>query len=141
MAITAWEILPVMGNAGVFNPTATQYTVQEATDGSNVAFSNGPTIRQILGDNLAANTTYNLSVDIGDRLDNGTPQYTVSLFAGGVLLASITEADFPTTNGLFTTATLSFAFRALHPLNWDNLWKFAFPQTYLARKPTLTMCN
>src|SRR5690606_19648952 len=92
--ITDWQI--VGAASGVFNPTATQYPTQQATDGEQVAYSNGGSIRQTLAAMLEANTTYTLQVDIGDRLDTGVPGYTVELWAGGVLLASVNQTDFPT---------------------------------------------
>ncbi|MEQ8784963.1 MAG: hypothetical protein RIC55_01635, partial [Pirellulaceae bacterium] len=108
-AIPDWEITTGGSSAGVFNATATQYPIMQATDGDQVAFSNGRTFRQVLADTLAANTTYELLVDIGDRADTASPGYSVGLYAGGVLLAEVDQTDFPTANGGFVTATVNFA--------------------------------
>ncbi len=105
-SISGWTITG--GSAGTYNAGAAQYSGPQATDGSNVAYSNGGTISQILGDNLTANTSYHLSVDIGSRLDAPSPGYTVGLYAGGVLLAQVDQTDFPTVNGQFVTASLNF---------------------------------
>jgi fibronectin-binding autotransporter adhesin len=107
-AITGWEITTGAGDAGIFNPTVSQYSAQQATVGAQVAFSNGRTIRQVLGTNLAPNTTYTLLVDIGDRRDTTVPGYSLQIVAGGNLLAQATQADFATTDNSFITARVTF---------------------------------
>src|SRR5207253_9600448 len=68
---------------GVFDPNSSQYTIIQATNGDQVAYSNGGSISQILSDVIAANTVYTLQVDIGDRIDTPSPGYSIGLYTGG----------------------------------------------------------
>ena len=95
--------------AGVFNPiTGIHYSGPGATDGLQVAYSNGggSNIAQILGDTLTANTQYTLRVDIGDRFDTAFGGYTVDFLAGTTVLASDNNTLLP--NDGFLTSTVSF---------------------------------
>lgn len=65
---------------------------QDVPDGSNTAFSNGGDIWQVLRATLAAGTTYNLTVEVGDRTDINLPSHFLELRAGGIILASHRQA-------------------------------------------------
>ena len=84
------------GTGGSFQPTSTYFT--SVPDGNMVAFisSTGGTISQTLGVSLLPDTTYTLSVDVGNRLDgfgSGTG-FSISLDAGSTILKTITAAQF-----------------------------------------------
>ena len=81
---------------------------EQATDGENAAYinSNNTTISQQLSENFNRDTTYELKVDIGNRITSvGMPTYEVRLKAGGVILASDGSVTPP--EGEFETLTLS----------------------------------
>ncbi len=87
--ITSWQASPNPGSSvGVFNITGSTSFNQGAPEGSQVAYSNGGTISQTVSANLAANTTYTLSLDVGSRNDIPFPGYNVELLAGNTVLAS-----------------------------------------------------
>ena len=50
---------------------------------------------------------YTLMVDVGDRPDVNNPGYEIRLLAGGTLLASISESDFPVMENGWVTTMLS----------------------------------
>ncbi|HEY1684326.1 MAG TPA: VPLPA-CTERM sorting domain-containing protein [Tepidisphaeraceae bacterium] len=91
-------------STGVFNPNGdTNYYTSAGLgeiDGFQVAYSNGNAITQTLSATLAANTTYTLSLEVGDRSDinnTGTTfswglydSTTSTLLAGAT---NVTEAD------------------------------------------------
>jgi hypothetical protein len=79
-------------------------------DGSIVAFSNGGTISQMLAASLTANTTYMLSVDVGHRLDGLVTDYSIALYVGNMLLASLPAgtSNSAITPGTFADETLTF---------------------------------
>ncbi len=91
--------------AGTFNPTTTHYA-GEASEGFNVAYSNGPTISQLLAAVLTLGSSYILQVDVGNRLDEPFAGYAVQLFAGGSLLAQ--ENSLSPLSGTFATSTLTY---------------------------------
>lgn len=108
------------GNSGVFNPNGqTEYytaTGLAQIDGNQIAYSNGDTISQTLSATLAANTTYTLSLLVGDRSDvnnSGTvfsyglyDATTNTLLAGAV---NVTEAAaFTGLKGTFINPTASY---------------------------------
>lgn len=113
-AIPGWTITGG-GNAGVFNPGTGQYPGQGATDGSQVAFSNGGnTIAQAVGV-LQAQTQYTLQVDLGDRTDTPFPTYQIQLFAGGQVVAQNATSLTPPDGG-FVTDTVTFTTGTSHPV-------------------------
>lgn len=80
-----------------------------APDGSIVAFSNGSTISQTLtGTSLQANSTYVLSVFVGNRLDNQVSDYSVSLYAGSTLLGTFSGSNGSITPGTFAQEFLTY---------------------------------
>jgi hypothetical protein len=84
-------------------------------DGSIVAYSNGGSISQTLTASLTANTTYILSVFVGHRLDDFAANYTLSLYAGGTLLDSVSGNNGAIPLGTFADETLTFASGAAPP--------------------------
>lgn len=103
----------ITNNAGVYNPPASKYS-SSIPEGSNVAFTNGPSISQTI-DNylLTANTQLTLSVDVGWRLDNILPGYEVQLWAGNYLLVS--ESSTSLVQGGFVTSVLTYNVTDLDP--------------------------
>jgi MYXO-CTERM domain-containing protein len=98
----------------VFNPGTGQYPGQGATEGSQVAFSNGGNvIAQGLATVLQADTNYTLQVDVGDRTDTPFPAYSIELFAGGIQLTTGSNATPP--DGGFATSTATFNPGSSHP--------------------------
>jgi len=95
------------GTAGVWNPSPTQAYGGVAPEGSNVAYSNSGPLSQILTTLLAANTTYTLTVQVGDRGDTAFPGYQVQLLAGSTVLAQCNTCVTPADN-TFTLATVTF---------------------------------
>ena len=98
-------------DTGTFNPTTTSFP-SGIPEGSNVAYSSGPFISQVLSEPLTAGATYTLGVDVGNRSDVLFAGYEVQLRAGGVTLAT---SSGPQPNpGEFTTATVNFTAPAAH---------------------------
>ena len=96
------------GTGGSFQPGPTYYT--SIPDGTTVAFSSGGSISQVLGVSLLPDTTYSLSVDVGNRLDgfgSGTA-YSIGLDAGSTLLNSISGSNSTITPGTFQEETLTY---------------------------------
>jgi hypothetical protein len=114
--LTGWAVI---GDAGAFNPTTNEFP-GEAPEGKNTAYSNGPTISQILTSTLQANTLYTLSVEVGDRLDAPFPGYFIQLLAGGTILAQDNNMLLPG-QGQFLTSTFSFFASSNNPLLGQQL--------------------
>ena len=119
-----------LGVQGTLTVTGSNYFGGVAPDGNNVAilFLGGNDVGtgqevglgQVLTTDLAANTQYTLSVDVGN-IDSGTaqngtffdlsgfPGYRIELLAGGVLLDSLTEGiDAAIGEGEFALRQLTF---------------------------------
>ncbi len=94
------------GVSGEFN-TATRHMTDESTEGDNIAWINSGNISQTLSDTLSENSTYTLSLDLGDRADINAGDYSVALYAGDEVIGVITQEDFPLQNDSFTTVTLT----------------------------------
>ncbi|GBL14129.1 hypothetical protein MTo_01426 [Microcystis aeruginosa NIES-1211] len=95
---------------GVFSPMMAPATTSAFTDpipdGSQTAYSNGGTIRQVLTATLQAKTQYTLGAYVGNRNFQAFPGYSIELWAGGNLLASngsVTPAD-----GRFSLVTVNY---------------------------------
>lgn len=96
------------GFVSTWYPTSSSYP-DGAPEGHNVA-ALGPTafasISQTLADVLTANTHYELTVDVGHRLDLGLSPYSVQLLAGGKVLS---EGTFPDIDpGQFIALTVTY---------------------------------
>jgi hypothetical protein len=101
--IPGWTIAG--GVAGSFQPdTVGAGAFSSVPDGVTVAYSNGATISQTLAASLTANTTYLLSVDVGHRLDGFATDYSIALYVGSTLLASLPPG---TSNGVIPIGTFA----------------------------------
>lgn len=109
-------------SGGVFNATAAQFP-GGVPDGQNFAWLNGGSASQTLTANLTANSEYTLSVGVGERLDSSVsykfPGYSVSLLAGGHVLA--TESSLNPPPGSFLTSTLHFTALSGNPYLGQSL--------------------
>jgi hypothetical protein len=108
------NILGWSGSGGVFNPTTAHFP-GEAPEGQNTGFSNGQPLSQTLTIVLAANTTYTLTVLVGDRLDTAFPGYHVQLLAGSTILSECATCVTPQ-NGSFSLVTVTYSTGASDPL-------------------------
>ena len=80
------------GQGGSFQSNSSIFNLPLPDGSSIVAYSNGGTISQTLtGTTLTPDTIYKLSVDVGFRLNGAVDvtTYSIALYAGGVLLASL----------------------------------------------------
>jgi hypothetical protein len=102
--IPGWTI---NGAAGAWQPSSAYFT-SPVPDGSTVAWSDGGTISQTLSASLVPNMTYTLSVDVGHRLDGFGANYTIALYAGSMLLSSITGSNTTITMGTFQDQSFSY---------------------------------
>ena len=96
------------GDSGVFNPDAGAFAAG-APEGDNVAFSSvgGPTIFQVLAATAQANTSYTLTMLVGNRLDAPFGGYQTELWAGGNMLAQDNGSQTPT-DGQFLLSTVQY---------------------------------
>jgi hypothetical protein len=106
-------------SGGVFNASAAQFP-GGVPDGQNFAWLNGGSAGQTLTANLTSNSEYTLSVGVGERLDSYPfPGYSVSLLAGGHVLA--TESSLNPPAGSFLTSTLHFTALSGNPYLGQSL--------------------
>lgn len=77
-------------------------------DGSVVAYSNGGTISQTLAASLLPDSTYTLSVFVGDRSDNPITNYSFSLLAGSTVLGTFSGSTGAITPGTFQQEFLTY---------------------------------
>ena len=97
--IPGWTLT---GPGGSFQPSTTFFNLP-LPNGSTVAYSNGGTISQILGVTVQPDSTYTLSVDVGDRLDGLVSNYSIALDDGSATLCSSPTAS----NGAITPGTFA----------------------------------
>src|ERR1700693_1927603 len=97
----------VTGSGGSFQPSTTFFNLP-LPSGSIVASSNGGTISQILGVTVQPDSTYTLSVYVGDRLDGLVTNYSIALDDGSTTLCSTpTASNGAITPGTFADVTLT----------------------------------
>jgi hypothetical protein len=95
------------GQAGSWQPSTT-YLNLPLPNGSIVAYSNGGTISQILGVIVQPDSTYTLSVYVGDRLDGLVANYSIALDDGSTTLCSTpTASNGAIKPGTFADVTLT----------------------------------
>jgi hypothetical protein len=95
------------GTGGSFQPNTTFFNLP-LPNGSIVAYSNGGTISQILGVTVQPDSTYTLSVYVGDRLGNEVANYSIALDDGSTTLCSTpTASNGAITHGTFADITLT----------------------------------
>jgi len=97
----------VTGTGGSFQPSSTYFNLP-LPEGSIVAYSDGGTISQILGATVQPDSTYTLSVYVGDRLDGYVTNYSIALDDGSTTLCSSpTASNGAITPGTFADVTLT----------------------------------
>jgi len=103
------------GDAGAYNPSASQGFGGVAPDGENVAWTTSFVgydggLSQVLSATLEADTQYDLSVLVGNPVlynEGWTADYRIELLAGGALLASAGGAS-PMTDERWSNAILTY---------------------------------
>lgn len=101
------------GGVGAYNPTTAQFP-GGVPEGQNIAYSSGGSLSETLSNVLAANTTYTLTVWVGDRQDTAFPGYHVQLLAGSTTLSECATCVTPQ-NGSFALVTLTYTAGASDP--------------------------
>ncbi len=117
-SVTDWL---TTGDAGVRDPSSSDYGVVNPPFGENIAFAKigaGPTtasLEQTLTDTLQGYAIYTLSVNVGDRIPTSPllPAFSASLYAGATLLGSTSTP--PPANSGFTNVVVTFGTLATHP--------------------------
>jgi hypothetical protein len=92
------------GVVGQFQPVG---ILTGVPDGTTVAFTDSGSLSQDLGVGTASDTTYTLSVWVGDRTDDPST-YTILLDAGGSTLCSSSGSSTALNPGGFADVTCSF---------------------------------
>ncbi|MDH4260604.1 MAG: multicopper oxidase domain-containing protein [Gammaproteobacteria bacterium] len=106
---TGWVVTV---GAGVFDPASN--AILQPTLGSQAGWGSGVgRLSQVTGETVAANATYALEVDVGDRSDVDFAGYTVGLYANGTPLQADTNSLSP--NSGFLKSTISFTVPTGHP--------------------------
>ena len=98
------------GSGGSFQPSTTFFNLPlpGGPSDSIVAYSNGGTISQILGVTVQPDSTYTLSVYVGDRLDGEVANYSIALDDGSTTLCSTpTASNGAIAPGTFEDVTLT----------------------------------
>lgn len=104
-----WNIGPIpgwtmTGTGGSWAPGPSAFS--SVPNGSIIAYTNGGTISQNLGVSVQPNSTYTLSVDVGQR--NGlTTGYSISLDDNGVPLCTLSGSNASIPTGTFADEVLS----------------------------------
>jgi hypothetical protein len=97
--------------AGSWQPgsTGVYFNAGAVPDGSTIAYVVDGSLSQDLGVGLQPDSTYALSVDVGDRLDGFmSGAYTIALDVNGVSMCSFTGNNTSITPGTFSAETCSF---------------------------------
>ena len=104
-SIPDWTLI---GTGGSFQPNTTFFNLP-LPNGSIVAYSNGGTISQILGVTVQPDSTYTLSVYVGDRVGGEeVANYSIALDDGSTTLCSTpTASNGAITHGTFADVTLT----------------------------------
>jgi len=108
-AVDNWNI--VGSRAGMWlpytpgNPAGPQTFLENVPHGEDIAYSEYGDIWQDVGVNVAADKTYTLSVDVGNRLDRTLPEHYIQIRAGSTVIASGSASSL---DGYFSTATAAF---------------------------------
>lgn len=85
-------------------------------NGNTIAFVDDGSLFQDLGIALAPNTDYTLTVDLGDRADLLSGDYTIALEVGGTMMCSFSGSSATIHPGTFAPETCSFGTGATVPL-------------------------
>lgn len=104
--IPDWTVIGGQSGTQMLNST---YYSAPVPDGTLMAYSNGSTISQTLsGVTLNPDSTYTLSVYIGDRLDNVPSNYSFSLEAGSTILTTFSGYTGNITPGTWQQEFLTY---------------------------------
>jgi len=104
--IPGWTMV---GTGGSWQPNSSYYNLP-LPDGNVVAFSSGSLSQTLTGVSLQPNSSYTLTVAVGNRLDGFTSngQYTIQLDAGSTVLATVTGSNSSITPGTFMDVVLTY---------------------------------
>jgi len=102
-AIPSWTNTGASGTFRPGNPSNTIY-FDFIPDGTHVAYSNGPSISQLLSATVVADTTYTLMVEVGNRKEQAQTG-GVSLVIGATEYAAV---PVPAPEGGWSTYTVSY---------------------------------
>lgn len=94
------------GVAGSWAPNTTEFA--SIPGGSTIGYTNDGTISQDLGVTVLPNTSYALSVFVGNRLDGVSGNYTIALDAGSTTLCTFSGSSSSITAGTFADETCTF---------------------------------
>ncbi|MFZ9937626.1 MAG: beta strand repeat-containing protein [Luteolibacter sp.] len=107
---TGWSNVGSASEIGVFNPAATDFTA-EAPEGSNVGYVFGGVLdaglSQVLAAKLDADSSYTLSVKVGNSISFPYDGYRIQLLAGGTVLAEDDNTQSPASDS-FVTASVTY---------------------------------
>ncbi len=107
------------GSAGTFNPSTSNFTSGDGTDGANVGYTNNGSLTQVLSTNFDSSRSYSLLVDVGRRIEMPAVNYTVQLLAGGTVIA--TRTGTTGAPGTWTTVALDVSGASFNALNGQPL--------------------
>ncbi len=107
------------GSAGTFNPSTSNFTSGDGTDGANVGYTNNGSLTQVLSTNFDSSRSYSLLVDVGRRIEMPAVNYTVQLLAGGTVIATRTGTTGAA--GAWTTVALDVSGASFNALNGQPL--------------------
>ena len=100
---------------GSWQPNSTSFT-SSLPSCCTVGYTNGGSISQTLaGVTVLADTSYTLSVFVGNRLQGFTGDYTIALWAGSTTLCSFSGNSASITAGTFADETCTFQSGAVVP--------------------------
>ena len=92
------------GNSVTYRPTTAQFPAG-VPEGSCSGAANADTLSQVVAQTAVADTTYALTVDVGDRLDTIFPGFTIQLLIDGAVRATADETDVTVVDGTFASVT------------------------------------
>jgi hypothetical protein len=108
-----WSNVDAQTSGGVWNPGLVGYTGYggNAPEGQNVAYVNSSGIKQVLTKTFAVDTTYTLTVKVGNNADPGLTWtgYKVQLLAGETVIAEDNNTLTPAVN-TFETSTVTYTY-------------------------------
>ena len=111
----------VVGDSGSFNPSAQTYPGGSVAEGNNCGYvsccagGRAPgSMQQTLPAYLAANTTYDLSMFVGQRLETAWANMRIQLLAGSVPVID-SVIDVPPARGTFERRAFQFVCPTGHP--------------------------
>jgi hypothetical protein len=97
-----------VSTAGSWQPgSGSAYFSAPLPDGNTLAFVSDGSLSQDLGA-LLPDMTYNLTVEVGDRLDGQSGNFTIALYEGGTLECSNSGSSSEITAGTFAAESCSF---------------------------------